>query len=229
MIDNTREQSIPPHQKEIDLQRKIEKLSEDNARLRQIIEDQKLQINTLRQEVAYDDLTGLYKRKFFNRRLDEEFSKLGDNQERRTDDTLKHISIVFLDIDHFKNINDTKGHAKGDAVLKKVGNTLSSNVRESDLVCRWGGEEMVIALLGADESESAKIAETLRSVIEKEVGVTTSIGIASYNEGISPDELIDRADQTMYKAKHKPGGRNCVELYSNLTPEDLNKYQPSKK
>lgn len=192
------------------------------------------QIKQLEEKAAFDDLTDLYRRTPFERRLTEELVKIkpADAQhetERRKEDFLENVSIILLDADNFKVINDSKGHEAGDITLKKMADILQKNVRKSDIVCRWGGEEMVVALIGADEEAAATIAEELRGQIETSAGCTVSVGVAAFEEGLTPQELIRRADQAMYKAKHKPGGRNCVERFSQLTPEDRQNYTPEMK
>lgn len=191
-------------------------------------------IHLLREQTVFDDLTGLYRRKPFEIKLHEEFSKIDlsqsvEHEERRKEDCIEHLSIIFLDVDRFKQINDTQGHNAGDQVLKTIATILKKNVRESDPVCRWGGEEMVVALPGASEDKAFEIAETMRIEIKNTDLCTVSVGVASYEKGIEATTLIKRADQAMYKAKHQPEGRDRVERYSDFTSEDFHRYQPAQK
>ncbi len=128
------------------------------------------------------------------------------------------LSLLLLDVDHFKQVNDRFGHAVGDEVLAAVAATLGLTVRKSDLVARWGGEEFVVALSHTAVSGARVMAERLRRRIgEKRVDVkgreplvvTASIGVASLVQGESLEELVARADRAMYAAKAK--GRNRVE------------------
>jgi len=136
----------------------------------------------------------------------------GEKSEKRKEG-FHHISFLFCDIDHFKNINDTQGHATGDEVLKKVAGILKENIRDTDSVCRWGGEEMIISLAGASEAEAAEKAEQLRRKVE-ETGVSVSIGISSFEPTLNFEELVERSDRAMYKAKEL--GKNRVAKYSEI-------------
>ena len=123
------------------------------------------------------------------------------------------LSIMIIDIDHFKAVNDTYGHLAGDEVLKKLAKVLSNGIRKSDVIARWGGEEFVILLPDSELSSAVKLAETLRikvaesdfSPVEK---MTCSIGVVRWNEGENPDQLLKRVDEKLYLAK--AGGRNKV-------------------
>ncbi len=187
-------------------------------------------IYLLREKATLDDLTQLYRRNSFEIELDKEISRINlsqsdEHREHRKGNILKDLSVIFIDADHFKQINDTRGHKEGDNVLKQIAHILKNSVRKSDFVCRWGGEEMVIGLPGADESTAYETAEKIRKKIQDNTGHTVSMGIASYESSMSRATLIERADLAMYKAKHKPGGRNCVERYSHFTPEDHKQYK----
>lgn len=128
------------------------------------------------------------------------------------------LSVLLLDIDHFKEVNDKYGHAVGDDVLSSVAATLSQTVRKSDLVARWGGEEFVVALSHTAVSGARVMAERLRRRIAEtrvdlkrgsSLAATASIGVASLSPGDSLEDLVARADRAMYTAKSK--GRNRVE------------------
>ncbi|MDA3941480.1 MAG: diguanylate cyclase [Spirochaetia bacterium] len=136
----------------------------------------------------------------------------------------KPINLLMMDIDHFKNLNDTYGHSFGDIVLIKVASVLLASLRLEDLAARYGGEEFVIVLNGMNTDDAKLVAERIRERIEslefpyteqgknEVVKTTISTGIARYNGGIDfvPEDLIKRADSALYKAKE--GGRNRVEI-----------------
>ena len=157
-----------------------------------------------------DGLTGLINRRAFAQEL-----KLELDRAKRTGTP---TSLLLLDLDHFKAINDKHGHAAGDAVLVAVAKTLQRESRVYDLVARWGGEEFIIALPVTDAESARLVAERLREaianlVVKSQAGesmpLTVSVGTAQLEPGTeSLDELVDRADRAMYRAK--VGGRNRV-------------------
>jgi diguanylate cyclase (GGDEF)-like protein len=121
-----------------------------------------------------------------------------------------------MDIDHFKVVNDSYGHDRGDEVLRLVSATLARNCRASDIVGRWGGEEFVSLGRNATPSGLLQIAERSRMLVEESFlvidgqpfNVTISIGAALVRPGETADDLVRRADQLMFRSKHR--GRNCV-------------------
>jgi diguanylate cyclase (GGDEF)-like protein len=147
-----------------------------------------------------DALTGLFNRRHLYENV-EKSVKAGQS-----------IHIIFIDIDNFKKLNDTKGHKAGDEVLKQVASIFREEVEGVGLVARYGGEEMV-ALIREKKIEMKHLTERIRFRIEKETnpGVTASIGYSKREEGISHDELITQADQAMYQAKTT--GKNKVVRY----------------
>jgi diguanylate cyclase (GGDEF)-like protein/PAS domain S-box-containing protein len=148
-----------------------------------------------------DSLTGLANRRKMNEFIDHIFA----TSVRFEND----LSIIIFDIDHFKDYNDTHGHAQGDIILKKIGNLLTSEGRESDLHIRYGGEEFLVILPQTPVDTAAKFAERIHKNIHKETGVTVSIGIAELNAIESFEDLLKRADNALYKAK--ANGRNRIE------------------
>lgn len=128
------------------------------------------------------------------------------------------LAVIFLDIDHFKSVNDDYGHDAGDAVLRGVAQCLKDAVRATDGVFRYGGEEFVVLIHNAPKGGAMAMAERLRRAVESsclrlgnvELGVTASMGVALVNPAESPVALLCRADHAMYRAKR--GGRNRVEL-----------------
>lgn len=156
-----------------------------------------------------DPLTGLMNRRALLAALDLEQSR----SERHG----YPMSLLLLDVDHFKNINDECGHAMGDQVLTALGQLLATHSRKTDLVGRWGGEEFVVVLSGADEDGAFIAAENLRKAVEsmvlyddnrQRIHVRISLGIACLEVNDTQEVLIDRADRAMYQAK--AGGRNRV-------------------
>jgi diguanylate cyclase (GGDEF)-like protein len=157
-----------------------------------------------------DGLTRLYNRTFGAQRL-EEIRSLDLRQGRAT-------SVLLIDVDRFKAVNDTYGHAGGDLVLRAVASTVQSASRRSDVVARWGGEEILMVLPDTGDEAVLVVAERVRSAIQdrsvafegREVRVTASIGAATAGVGdrCSMDALVAMADQGLYAAKN--GGRNRV-------------------
>jgi two-component system, cell cycle response regulator len=180
---------------------------------------QKRYADRLRQSVRqsvemalYDPLTGLANRRFLERRL----SAMIETARQRG----APLTIMILDIDHFKRINDTHGHDAGDLVLKSFAAELRQIVRGGDFVCRLGGEEFVVAMPGIDASLAARMAERARRTVESKdfmiggasgaVSITVSIGIADLREERDFTELYRRADRALYRSKS--AGRNRVTL-----------------
>ncbi len=170
---------------------------------------QKLQMHT-------DHLTGLYNRRSFDTRVMAEIER-----SKRYGSPL---SIVMMDIDHFKRINDDFGHDVGDTVLIQIAKLLSVHTRSTDAVTRWGGEEFLILMPHTDQSRATEAAEKLRSLIEKfqfpnGICLTLSFGVAQWLPLASKNMWIKRADRAMYKAKAM--GRNRVEQcpWLSIIPE----------
>lgn len=158
----------------------------------------------------FDRLTGLYNYGTFIDHVHNEVTKC----DRYGGD----LTLLMLDLDHFKDFNDRHGHEAGNEVLRRVGVTLRGTVREADLAARYGGEEFAVLIRG-DQTHGYELAERLRRAVEalgmseggQASGVTVSIGVASY-PGIAADEaeLIERADAALYASKHR--GRNRVTI-----------------
>ena len=154
---------------------------------------------------ALDGLTQLRNRRAFQERLEDETRRW----RRHGND----VSLVLLDIDHFKSYNDTFGHPKGDEVLRAVGRLLRRSLRASDFAARYGGEEFAVILPNTSAAGALHVAETLRRAIEgatwEDRPITASIGVATMSEEVSTaDELVDAADRALYRSKQ--AGRNCV-------------------
>jgi diguanylate cyclase (GGDEF)-like protein/PAS domain S-box-containing protein len=182
------------------------KTANEQLQLR-IDEVEKLQAELVEQAL-HDPLTGLYNRRYLKNALNVELSRA--NREK------KPISIVAMDIDFFKKVNDTYGHNVGDLFLVMVGNLIKQHIRGTDFVCRYGGEEFLLIMPGADALAAQKRAEEIRQKTEeariehdgKQLSVTLSLGFATYPEHGSADEIITLADKALYHSKHT--GRNRV-------------------
>ena len=201
----------------------IDRLEEQIQVKEQIILDQQELIHKLKQDLIHDPLTGLKTKTYFEGIAENDLKGVAspENEKRTEYKGYKNISYLFCDIDNFKSINDTYGHQVGDEILKEVAGILSGNVRNIDTVCRWGGEEIIISLMGVDESGAVEKAEKLRKLVEKESRATISTGVSSFKEGISFEKLIKQADEAMYLAKR--GGKNCVRTYTNVLEKDKEK------
>ena len=182
-------------------------LEKANQQLRtQLNEIKKLQ-STLKQQAIRDPLTGLLNRRFFEEALKKEVARA--NRKKHA------ITILILDIDEFKRVNDTYGHAAGDAVLETLGNILIQQTRKDDLAVRLGGEEFLILMMEMELDQGMKRAEEIRSLVENleiefegiSIHITVSIGGAEYpSSSTSIRDVMRKADQAMYRAKYK--GRN---------------------
>jgi diguanylate cyclase (GGDEF)-like protein len=185
-----------------------QEVSEENQRLRRRVED-------LLQRSMTDVLTGLFNRGHFDEQLPQWIRSARAGK--------KEVGLLFLDVDHFKRVNDTHGHAIGDAVLKQVAAAVRRTVRDGDLVARYGGEEMVVLVSSPTVASLNALGERIRVAVEKEVipaatgevRPTVSVGgsmIDPVNCADAANELVHSADQAMYLAKRN--GRNRVEVWS---------------
>ncbi|MGO8673478.1 MAG: diguanylate cyclase [Capsulimonadaceae bacterium] len=152
-----------------------------------------------------DGLTGVLNHRAFQEQLEKDW-----NGAARYN---KPVSLIMLDIDRFKQFNDTYGHPAGDIVLKRVGEILTENARQCDCIARYGGEEFVIILPETDSTGAFALAERFRTAIEVAVwpsrSITASFGVATSGPSVfTPQDLISEADRALYDAKR--GGRNCV-------------------
>jgi diguanylate cyclase len=165
-----------------------------------------------------DPLTGLANRRHFFAVAAKEFER--KNRHRHS------LTVMLLDIDHFKNVNDTYGHGVGDQVLQKVADTITGTIRSSDLACRFGGEEFAVLLPETDREAAIRLGERLLRNIEQggfatdkgAIFISASMGIAALaeEEEASSNLLLERADQMLYQAKN--AGRNQLRVWS-LPPE----------
>lgn len=192
--------------------------TQDDLRLLGIISDlgavavQNALLYSKTQELAItDSLTGLAVRRYFLERFKKDLLRTAQNKGA--------LSLLMLDIDHFKDFNDRYGHAAGDLILKHVSRSIRSMVREGDMAARYGGEEVSLLLFGTDKKQAAADAEAIRKRIEKQplllrrqmVRITVSIGVASFPEDAAVEEdLIKTADERLYKAKAQGRNRVCA-------------------
>ena len=181
-----------------------------NVRLRDQLRDQSIR----------DPLTGLYNRRYL---LEASRREVARAQRRG-----EPLAVLSLDVDHFKKFNDNHGHDAGDMVLRAVGDLLLGEFRDEDVPCRFGGEEFVLLLPGADAEAAARRAEQLRVMVEQITirygqatlpHISVSIGVAVFPDcGTTPQDLISSADRALYRAKAQ--GRNCVVMAAELEAGD---------
>jgi len=180
----------------------------NQALIQRVREVEQLQ-QELRELSHRDGLTGLYNRRYLIDAVSRELTLAERNKIP--------MSLVMLDVDHFKSINDTQGHQSGDAVLVQLAKLLANMARSSDIVCRYGGEEFLLVLTGASLETAMARADGIRVACEAQMinfqgnslKVTVSAGVAVFPEhGRTLNELLQRADQALYQAKRN--GRNCM-------------------
>jgi len=163
-------------------------------------------------ELAFTDgLTSLYNRRYSMEQIEREF--------KRAERHKSSLSLIMVDLDKLKEINDTFGHHQGDVFLKEVGRIIRVNTRASDVAARWGGDEFMVLAPETDSRSARKVAERIRVQVEqfrarmggKEMGVTISAGIASYPDHAAVvTELLTKVDEAMYNAKRGGKNRSCV-------------------
>ena len=196
---------------------KLETLFTEKSRELDVIRES---LSKSEERARTDTLTGLP-----NRRALEEFFR---NAQTQAMEQGQPLSALLIDIDHFKRFNDNFGHGVGDQVIRLVAKALRERVRESDLAARYGGEELIAVLPGADLAACAVTAErirrgiaegkiTRRSTGEELPGITVSIGVGQFQFGESMEDMIDRCDRALYQAKKR--GRNLVVTENEIEPE----------
>jgi diguanylate cyclase (GGDEF)-like protein len=161
-----------------------------------------------------DSLTGLGNRRSMEETLQSQFALTG---RYRT-----IFSVAIFDLDFFKRINDEHGHLAGDELLRGFGEVLGETIRETDLACRFGGEEFVVVMPETDLAGAGRFAERIRQMTEQRLETSVSAGIAMALDGDTPKSLVGRADEALYAAKHS--GRNCIFAHTGLGSE---RYVPS--
>jgi diguanylate cyclase (GGDEF)-like protein len=193
----------------LSLERKVEErtteLSAANERLSVL--------NRELEEISITDgLTKIYNRRYFNERLRQELKRVSRYGPP--------LSILMIDIDHFKKVNDTWGHQAGDTVLSGVAGLIKDRLRETDLIARYGGEEFCLLATGTDQAGVQVLAERVRKLVQstvfehggKAIAVTVSIGVCTWEPSLRDDqeELIRRADSALYRAKEQGRNRVCA-------------------
>ncbi|GEM_PF-649005 len=171
-------------------------------------EELRVKTNELEAISKTDVLTGIYNRRYIMSKIQEEAAAY--------EDVKRSFSIVIIDIDYFKSINDKYGHNCGDHILVKLSKILKANIRKQDVLSRWGGEEFLMLLPDTDEEEAVLLCERIREKIEgsnfnydkKRIKLTVTFGVSEYNENLGVDFTINDADKALYEGKNK--GRNCV-------------------
>jgi diguanylate cyclase (GGDEF)-like protein len=167
----------------------------------------------LREQAIRDPLTGLYNRRYLNETLSREIKQTTRNK--------KPLSIIAMDIDHFKKINDRYGHPVGDLFLIEIARLIEKHARGSDFICRSGGEEFLMVLPGVTTTIAKKRAEMIRKKCAaitvmhegKQLQITLSLGVATHpDHGQEAEEVIIKADKALYKSKRS--GRNKVTGWS---------------
>jgi len=204
--------------------REVERSSSE---LGQQLEKAKQEANELRdkleqseREATRDVLTGLYNRKYLDKALQALHAHYQEDEAP--------FSVIMMDIDHFKRVNDTYGHKVGDSVLEFVGHTLTGSVKGRDVPARYGGEEFMVLLPATAREDACKLAESIRNQVsaktlkitktQKEIGkITISCGVAEVRDDDTVDTVVDRADQALYLAKES--GRNTVKSEKDLPAE----------
>ena len=172
---------------------------------------QKHEADALVAEARTDALTGLKNRRSFDEELHRQFA------QRQRQGTV--FSLLLIDLDHFKQVNDTHGHPAGDSVLQTVSQLLTKTLREMDLVYRYGGDEFAVICPGSRLREAATAAERIRQAVEttpvqfndEVLSLKLSVGVAEVGGLEIADGLLQRADEALYAAKH--AGRNRVRLH----------------
>lgn len=163
-------------------------VSKENVRLYQ----------TMRRIAWTDSLTELYNRHFFNEMLPREMERAHRHNRK--------LSVLLLDIDGFKKYNDTYGHLQGDVVLKTVAQLFSAQLRASDTIARFGGDEFVVILPETNRHNAVAISKRLAQVMSTQtfgnIGLNVSIGVSSFRPGLTPEQLLEEADQDMYRRKN---------------------------
>jgi diguanylate cyclase (GGDEF)-like protein len=184
--------------------RSLESSNEELARVNQVLHGLAIR----------DGLTDLYNHRYINEVLDKQIERASIEDAE--------LSLIFVDVDNFKKFNDEHGHQNGDVILRELSSLMRENVRERDIVARWGGEEFVVVCPNTDQGSAAILAESLRGLIAKHpflkgvlqspFEITISAGVSSLAALQSKPDLVDAADAALYAAKDN--GRNQVQIAS---------------
>ena len=194
------------------------------------IETLERSLDDMRQDAATDGLTKLANRRSFDTRLREVAGAAMNSGAP--------LSLVMLDIDHFKRVNDTWGHQTGDQVLRLVATTLTASTRAGDFVARYGGEEFAVIMPGANARVAFDVADRVRQAFEGRqivarttaatiCGLTMSAGLASYDPGERLSDWIERVDQALYTAKKTGRNRVCMAAPAEKSPAEKSQAEKS--
>jgi len=194
--------------RELYVQRKA--LQEFSSRLEEMVEERTVELSAANEIIsrlaATDELTSLYNRRFFNEQLLAAISAAKRHGHK--------LSLIMIDIDYFKRVNDTLGHCEGDRILKAFADLLRENIRVEDIAARWGGEEFIVLLPHTSIEAAFSMAERIRCGFEKlssgcdSITLSASFGVGQIVDSDDADALIRRVDDALYAAKHQ--GRNQV-------------------
>ena len=185
----------------------MKEYQEELSEINHMLENKNKEYETL---ASTDSLTGLYNRYKFSELYLSSYTAMVQRHNK--------MSIILLDIDFFKKVNDTHGHNVGDTVLRQISHALLKILRDIDIVCRWGGEEFIVLLPTASLENAVMLAEKLRVYIQDMKidivdSITASFGVCEVKEGEDMQSAVDRADKALYLAKNN--GRNCVKTESS--------------
>ncbi len=191
-----------------------EKLEESNQQIKRLTKE----LEATRKEAMTDFLTQVANRGSFDRAI---FDMVHDFYNRNYP-----FALLMLDIDNFKQINDTYGHQAGDYVLRELAKVIKEQLRARDLIARYGGEEFAVLLPGVTFSQAIRIAERIRKAVEKhlfkyedrDIPVTVSVGVAVMRDGLDETSIVEKADQALYLAKKS--GKNCVKTDLDVELEE---------
>ena len=184
----------------------ITAMKETTATLEKLVAQRTRELERL---VNSDPLTGLLNRRAFDERLDLEIQRAQRYQ--------RPLSLLFIDIDHFKQVNDRHGHVVGDEVLRAVATVLKDGLRATDAACRYGGEEFAVILVETDRHEAFSIAERIRLAAENnrieqlDKSATISVGVSVLSPEDLAVDLVQRADNSMYVAKKNGRNQSCMQ------------------
>jgi len=184
----------------------MKKINDENGQLQSLLDKIQVNVNKLYHMATHDEKTGLYNHVFFK----DVFSLELDKAKRG-----KLLSLIIVDIDFFKQINDTHGHVQADRLLNKLARVLEKEIRLYDVLSRFGGEEFLIMLPNASIKKGKEIAERLRKAVLRDVllakyKVTVSSGVASYKLKDNFERISKRADKALYRAKKTGRNKVCV-------------------
>ena len=198
------------------IKRQIQELNEHRDLLEKEVKERTYELEQANKKLDIisrtDELTQLPNRRDMHKTIEKEVE--------RANRTGKPFSVIFIDIDHFKNVNDTYGHATGDAVLKSVSSTIRSLLRKYDVLARYGGEEFLTLLPETEVNDAALVAERFRKQIEnqtiffgdQEIKATITLGVAQYDSSLGAERCIQLADKALYDGKET--GRNKVVIWT---------------